>query len=295
MANGTNGNNVYDPADTNPISPWIKPGFSALAGIVALWLIVVSALAAITAGNWVLVGGLIGVLLIYVGWYYGQRNQDKAVSVAQSAFMSGFQTALPIQPPAPSPQNGGQTSQVTQVVTPGGGQAPIAPWQGLPVTPQPAPQPVPPPQTFNEAQFDAEITAAIQGQYGVVNDATKFYEAWRNGAVRYGDPPRVRFSSQDPAWVAYLRKLVNRYFSFEWGLKDDAGNLLETGALEYAIAHINDEKGCATCGGKELAKCPWTSIQQKADYMGTPGGPYSMALQNYHMVELYVKGMYFIA
>lgn len=294
MPNGTNGNNVYDPADTNPISPWIKPVFSALCGLVALWLIVVSALAAITAGAWALVGGLIGVLLIYVGWYYGQRNQDKAVSSVQSAFMAGFQAGLPVTPIIPTPQPGGGTGQQTQVVNQGG-QAPIVPWPGMPVTPPPAPQPIPPPETFNETQFDAEITAAIQGQYGLVNDATKFYEAWRRGAVRYGDPPRVRFSSQDPAWVAYLRKLVNRYLSFEWGLKDDNGNLLETGALEFAITHINDDKGCTTCGGKELAKCPWTSLQEKADYMGTPAGPYSMALQNYYMVELYAKGKYFIA
>lgn len=292
MANGTNGTNGTNTVDTTPLAPWIRPSFAALAGGVALWIIVVAALAAIDAGAWVFVGGLLSILLIYVGWYFNVRNQDKAVGIVQSAFAAGFQTALPIQPPVPGPQNGGQTGQVTQVVTPGGGgQAPIVPWPGLPVTPQPA-QPVVQPEIFDEAKFDAEITAAIQGQYGVVNDATKFYEAWQRGAVRTGDPPVARFSPQDPAWVAYLEKLVNRYFSFEWGLKDDAGNLLEIGALEYAIAHINDDKGCATCGGKELAKCPWTSIQRKAEYMGEA---YRISLRNYHMVELYAQGMYFIA
>lgn len=293
MANGTNGNNVIDPADTNPISPWIRPGFAALAGIAALWLIVVSALAAMSTGNWVLVGGLISVLLIYVGWYFNLRNQDKAVGTVQAAFSAGFQTALPIMPPAPSPQNGGQTIPVTPVIPSGGGdQAPIVPWPGLPVTPEPEPQPIVQPEVFDEAKFDAYLIAVTKPQYTVLNEATKFYEAWNRGAVKLSYMPAARFSWQDLAWVAYLKKLMNRYFSSEWGLKDDDGNLLESGALEYAIKHIDDDKGCTTCGGKELAKCPWGSIQKKADEMGEP---YRVSLRNYHMVELYAQGMYFFA
>lgn len=300
MANGTNGNNGNDviPVNDNPLSSWIGPGFAIGAGLVSLYLMLKLGNFALDQGNIWAVGADVGVLLMFVAAYYGKRFFEKFLAMFSGAMTGQTVTLMapskqptkpiPMQPgttePQPAPQPGAQT----------GGQTPV-PWQGLPTPTPPAPQPVVQPEIFDEAKFDAEIESAIHGAYSVVNPATKFYEAWQRGAVRQGDPPVARFSSQDPAWVAYLKKLVNKYFSFEWGLKDDASNLLETGALEYAIAHINDDKGCTTCGGKEMARCPWTSIHEKADYMGTPAGPYAMSLQNYQMVDLYARGMYFIA
>jgi hypothetical protein len=135
-------------------------------------------------------------------------------------------------------------------------------------------------EPFNETAFDAEIESSVEGVYSVNNPATKFYHAWNRGARRY--------SWQDPAWGEYLKKLVNRYFSSIWGLKNELDDFLEKDAVLYAAEHLNDDKGCTTC--ETSLSCKWTSLRQKADYMGRQS--YGVALDWMENVGAYLNGRY---
>ena len=283
MANGNGTNGNYD---NSPLSRHVRPTL-AWAGFLVYTIILFMVVPPLIDDKaWGYLGILLGSLIGMCYWYFGVRGQQKSLDMLTTGIKNGVVAGLQqIINPSPSP-----------APLPGPTPAPLPGPQ-----PQPGrdnggqgPAPTPVPEAFNEAVFDAQVEEAARGVYGVVNQATKFYEAWELGAIRHGNPPVAKFDWTDPAWVAYLRKLINLYFSSIWGLKDDAGNLLSSGSLEYAIIHLNDEKGCTTCGGRGT-ECPWTSIQQKADFLATPAGGYSMALKNYHMVELYASGQYFVA
>ncbi len=131
-------------------------------------------------------------------------------------------------------------------------------------------------ESFDEAAFDAALERDVEPMYSVKNPATKFYLAWDRGTKRF-DP-------EDPVWGAYIEKLVNLYFSSIWGLGDEGGALLTKNAVQYAIDHLNDDKGCTTCTSN-LA-CKWTTLQQKADYMGKTS--YAYALKWVETVENYL-------
>jgi hypothetical protein len=265
MSNGNgNGTDLYDSA---PISKWIRPCVAIAGALEGFALLVYDAIYAIASPEpslaiIAIVGAIAGVGLGYAGWYFGIRSQDKGISTLKST-ITELANVVKTQNGTPPKADNGQSA--------GEGD--------LPVEPEPVePEPIEPSQyePFDEATFDAELEADTEGIYSVKNAATKFYLAWDRG--------RRRFDPQNSDWASYIRKLVNLYFSEIWGLKDASGNLISESAVAFAEAHLNDEKGCTTCAGAK--SCIWTSLQQKADYMGKTS--YAYALQWVQSVENYL-------
>jgi hypothetical protein len=134
---------------------------------------------------------------------------------------------------------------------------------------------------FSKEVFEAEVIKDVKGMYNNVDTpCTRFYEAL---AKVEGVAAPWKFSKKQAkldCWE-FILILANRCFSFIWGLKDEQGNLLEEGAEEYAIEHLNDAAGCTTCSA-QWRGCKWPDVDFKARQVGME---FYVALRNLRHVK----------
>jgi len=257
----SNGNNN---TETSPLSKHVRPTV-AWASFIVYCIAMFQLLSPLIADKaWVPITVLLGIPAGFVGWYFGvrnqEKNQEKLTSGIASAVVAGIKTSVSAPATQPEPQ-----SQSQPAVEPAPQPEPEAQPSSVPLPPLTLVQFAP-----EKEQFEAELPEAARGVYGVVNDATLFYEAWTRGTTR--------FNRKDTDWAAFLDRLGNRYFSSIWGLyrRDENGNVLvdsegkpelvEEDALAYASEHLNDRLGCSTC--QIPPGCTFTDLAFKADKMG---------------------------
>lgn len=102
----SNGNGTDVPNESNPISPYIRPGSAIAFGLVGLLLLVVISWFAIQAGMWYLAVALDGVCLIPTFWYFGIRGGDKAQTKMLDMFQTGISVASKINGTPPKVESG---------------------------------------------------------------------------------------------------------------------------------------------------------------------------------------------
>jgi hypothetical protein len=268
MSNGNgNGTDLYDSA---PISKWIRPCVAIAGALEGFALLVYDAIYAIASPEpslaiIAIVGAIAGVGLGYAGWYFGIRSQDKGISTLKST-ITELANVVKTQNGTPPKADDGQSA--------GEGD--------LPVEPEPVePEPVEPSQyePFDEAAFDLYIEGLVTEYAGVQRARQKAEKAWIHGVHIY--------DWKDPAWIAYLSILFNRWFALIWGLYNPDGNVMESGALEYAEEHLNDDLGCTTCKG--TPGCTYPDIEFKANEFGEG---YITSLMGMWNLQAYIEGKF---
>jgi hypothetical protein len=258
MANGTNGT---DPLNASWLSKHVRPTVAWLSlGIYAVGLFSVLPYL-IKAEQWGFIGALLAVPVGFVGWYFGVRNQEKDKDTLKTL----TNTVAKIVDALPKADSGTTTSAVEDV-------EPAVEEKPVPIKYEYRP--------FDEATFDAYIETLVADYKEPASRATqKFDRAWAHGIAE--------FDWKDPTWISYIGKLLNLWFSSVWGLYDEQGNLMDSGALEYADLHRNDELGCTTCKGGP--GCTYPNLEFKANEFG--GGYLNSFTWMQHFKE-YIEGKF---
>lgn len=137
---------------------------------------------------------------------------------------------------------------------------------------------------FEKEVFEAEVIKDVKPTYTVDNPCTRCYEAMAKVEGVAAPWQFTNIKAEKDCWT-FILMLANRCFSHIWGLKDETGNLLEEGAEEYAIKHLNDPSGCTTCG-KKWAGCTWPDLPFKARQIGME---FYASLLNLHTVKMKIE------
>jgi len=242
-----NGNGTLD---SNPLWTWIRPVFSILFGILGLVLLGFVGFIALFSGDWIQVGIVATVSLAFLGIAFGIRTLDKILSTGISL------TSAPSSQ-IPPKANGGQSTSTMKTSweddVPAVEKSDFDTWDGKPIIP------------FDVVKFDTEIRRDTMGQYGEENPATLFYEAL---AKTEGVAASWKFNNLQALKDCreFILGLAGDAFTWKWGV-----------SFDDAVLHLNDPRGCTTCGDK-IAGCTYPDIDFKARQLGMD---YYVALRYY--------------
>lgn len=189
------------------------------------------------------------VVVGVIGFWFGYT------AIKNFNFTNGSSAGSKVEPPK---ANGGQSTVATPFFEPLDDMSAVEEpgfdsWDDKPIKP------------FDADKFMSEVKRDTVGQYGEENPATLFYEALAK-TEGVAAPWRINNLQALKDCREFILGLAEDAFTWKWGVD-----------FATAEAHLNDPRGCTTCGDKTIG-CTYPDIDFKARQLGMD---YYVALRYY--------------